>query len=156
MVTSVTLAEQPVGQYSTTSAAIGVKVDGAVVSYETGLLQVFSKAVVDGVQVRDIPVSTLSSFSMMSAALYKRLPSRIQICTFEYLIHDIVGVGGASAKFKNYIYCTLQIAAIDLSNALLIVTDVLGSYAAVYSLGDRSFLRYSVCVCSLCLELRVK
>ena len=59
--------------------------------------QLFSEAVIDGVLIRDALVDTGSAFSMLSSALYDRLPSRPSINSFENLAPDIVGVGGASA-----------------------------------------------------------
>ena len=112
----------------------------------TGTPQLFSKPVIDGVLIRDAHVDTGSIFSMVSSALYDRLPSRPSINSFKNSAPDIVGVDGASAEVRGYIDVPLQIAGIEvvhpllvnsnLSVLLLIGMNVLQLHAAKMSIGS--------------------
>ena len=46
-------------------------------------LVLFSEAVIDGVQIREALVDTVFAFSMVSSAVYNRLPSRPSIILFK-------------------------------------------------------------------------
>ena len=76
----------------------------------TRVSQLFSDAVIDRVLFQDTLVDTGSELSMMSFALYDRLPIRLAIKSFRNSAPDIVGVGGASAEAIKYIDVPLQIA----------------------------------------------
>ena len=126
--------------------------------------QLFSEAVIDEVIIRDALVDTGYAFSMVSSALYDRLPSRPSIISFKNLATDIVGVGGASAEVNGYIDVPLQIDRFEFAHLLLIVSnhffplligmDVLQSHAAKMSLGSASPLDLSPRVCDVYLEQR--
>ena len=76
---------------------------GAVPSAVTRVSQLFSDAVIDGVLIRDALVDTSSEFSMVSSALYDRLPTCPAINSFKNSAPDIVGVGGARAEVVEYV-----------------------------------------------------
>ena len=119
---------------------------------------------IDGVLIRDALVDTGSAISMVSSALYNRLPSRPSINSFKNSAPDIVGVGGASAEVKGYIDVPLQIAEIvvahpllfvsNLSFSLLIGINVLQPHAAKMSLVSAAPLKVRARVCDVCLEQR--
>ena len=69
----------------------------AVSTANTCAPQLISKAVIDGVLIRDALVDIGFAFSMVSSWLYDRLPSRPSINSFKNSALDIVGVGGSSA-----------------------------------------------------------
>ena len=48
----------------------------AVVSAGTGLSELLDEVIIDGVQVFDVIINTGSAFLMLTAAVYKLLPSR--------------------------------------------------------------------------------
>ena len=89
----------------------------------TGAPQLFSEAVIDGVLIRDALVDTGYAFSMVSSALYDRLPSRPSINSFKNSALNIVGVAGESAEVRGYIDVPLQIAGIEVAHPLLVVTN---------------------------------
>ena len=66
---------------------------GAVSPADTLVSQLISDAVIDGVLIRDALVDTGSAFSIVSSALYDRLPTRPAINSFENSATEIVGVG---------------------------------------------------------------
>ena len=140
------------------------KSSNAVLFAGTGAPQLFSEAVIDGVQIRDVLFDTGSAFSILSCALYDSLPWRPSINSFKNSAPDIIGVGGASAKVRGYIDVPLQIAGIEVAHALLVVSnlsfslligmDVLQSHAAKMSLGSAAPLELSARVCDVCFEQR--
>ena len=93
-------------------------------SANTGAPQLFQKAVIGKMLIRDALVDINSAISMVSSALYNRLPLRPSINSFKNLAPDIVGVGNASAKVRGYIDVTLQIAGIEIAHPLLVVSNV--------------------------------
>ena len=133
-------------------------------SANTGAPQLFLEAVIDGLLIRDALVDTGSAFSMVSFALYDRLPSRPSINSLKNSAPDIVGVGGASADVRGYIDVPLHIAGIEVAHTLLVVTnlsfsllikmDVLEPHTAEMSLGSAAPFKLSARVCDVCLEQR--
>ena len=61
-------------------------------------------------------VDTGSAFSMVSELLYSKLLTRPPIQSFMKPAPDFVGVGGASAEVKGYIYVPLQIAGVEVAH----------------------------------------
>ena len=91
---------------------------------DAGAPQLFSKAVIDGVQICNALVDTCSALSMVSSALYDRLPSRPSINSLKNSDPDIVGVGGVSAEVRGYIDVPLLIAEIEVADFLLVVSEL--------------------------------
>ena len=130
----------------------------------TGAAQLFSEAVIDGVLIRDALVDNGSAFSMVSSALYNRLPWRPSINSYKNSAPDIVGVGGASAEVRGYIDVPLLIAGIEVAHPLLVVSnlsfsllirmDVLQPHSTKMSLVCAVPLELSARVCDVCLEQR--
>ena len=120
---------------------------------------------IDSIRVSDALVDTGSSFSMMSAAFYEKLPSRPRIYSFENAAPDIVGVGGASAAVKGYIDVPLRVADVEIAHPLLVVEnlsfslligmDILDPHAANFSLGGTREVQFKARVCDVCLEPRI-
>ena len=141
------------------------KSSNAIASAGSGASQFFSHAEVDSIRVTDALVDTGSSFSMMSTALYEKLPSKPRIYTFENAAPDIVGVGGASAAVKGYIDVPLRIADTEVAHPLLVVDnlsfslligmDILDPHAANISLGGTREVQLEARVCDVCLEPRI-
>ena len=136
----------------------------AVSSAGTGAPQLFTKAVIDVVLIREALVDTGFAILMVSSALYDRLPSRPSINSFKNSAPDIVGIGGVSAEVRGYIDVPLQIAGIDFAHPLLVVTNflffrliglgVLQPLAAKMSLGSAATLGLSARVCDVRIERR--
>lgn len=61
---------------------------------------------------------------MLSSTLYDRFPSNCAIRQFRNPAHDIVGVCGASAKVKEYVYIYLLIAGVEITYSLLVVSEL--------------------------------
>lgn len=138
---------------------------GAVVSAREDVLQQFSKAIIDGLQVQNVLVD-VSLFSMLSTALYIRLVNRPHIQKYKNSSLDIVKVGNANAADQGNIDDTLQIArpkvnyllliVKDFSILLLIGTDVLCVHVAILTFGNENLLRFGVLKCRVYLKLRGK
>ena len=132
----------------------------------THVSQLFSDAVIDGVLIRDVLVDTGSAYSMVSFALYDRLPTRPAINSFENSAPDIVGVGSASADVRGSVVVPLLIAGFEVMHPLLVVSevpfamligmDVLRPHAASFSVCDSTSLQLSTSVCPVCLERRAE
>ena len=128
----------------------------------TGVSQLFSDAVIDGVLIRDALVETGSAYSMVISAHYDRLPTRPAINSFKNSAPDIVGIGGASAKVVGYVEVPLLIAGFEVAHPLLVVSelpfamligmDVLRPHAASFSVCDSTPLQLRNSVCPVCLE----
>ena len=82
----------------------------AVASAGKGAAQVFTAAEIGGVRIADALIDTGSAFSMLSAAMYSRLPSAAPIQPFTCAAPDVVGVGGASAEIRGYVDTPVEIA----------------------------------------------
>ena len=100
------------------------KSSNAVLSAGTVAPQLFSKAVIDKVQICDALVNTGSAFSMVSSGLYDLLPSRLSINSFKNSAPHIIGVGGASAEVRGYIDVPLQIARIEVAHSLMVGSNL--------------------------------
>ena len=70
----------------------------AVASAGKGPAQVFTAAVICGEHIADALIDTGSAFSMLSTAMYGRLPNAPAIQPFMRAGPDVVGVGGTSAE----------------------------------------------------------
>ena len=139
---------------------------GAVLSASTRVSQLFSDAVIDGMLIRDALVDTGSAYSMVSSALYDRLPTRPAINSLENSFPDIVGVGGAIAEVRGYVVVPPLIAGFEVAHPLLVVSEVpfamlfgmdfLRPHAASFSVCDSTSLQLRNSVCSVCLERRAE
>ena len=140
---------------------------GAVSSAGTRVAQLISEELIDGeVLICDALVDTGSAYSMVSSALYDRLPTLPAIYSFENSAPDIVGVGGANAEVRGYVVVPLLIAGFDVAHPLLVVSelpfamlicmDVLRPHAASFSVCDSTSLQLHISVCAVCLERRAE
>ena len=156
---------QSLPQNRSQSSYSNPKSSNAVASAGSGASQFFSHAEIDSIRVSDALVDTGSSFSMMSASLYERLPSKPRVYSFAKAAPDIVGVGGASAAVKGYIDVPLRVADAEIAHPLLVVEnlsfslligmDILDPHAAKISLGGTREVQFGARVCDVCLEPRV-
>ena len=119
---------------------------------------------IDGVLIRDALVDTGSAYSMVSSALYDRLPTRPAINSFENSAPDIIVVAGASAQVRGYVVVLLLIAGFEVAHPLLVVSelpfakligmDVFRPHAASFSVCGSTSLPLGTSVCPVCLERR--
>ena len=138
------------------------KSTGAVSSAGTRVSQLFSDAVINGVLICDALLDTGSAYSMVSFALYDRLPTCPAINTLENSALDIVGVGGASAEVIGFVEVPLLIAGFEVVDPMLVVSelpfamligmDVLRPHAASFSVCYSTSLQLCNSVCPVCLE----
>ena len=69
----------------------------AVASAGMGAAQVFTVAGIGGVRIANALFDTGSAFSMLSTAMYSRIPNAPVIQAFTGSAPNIIGVGGATA-----------------------------------------------------------
>ena len=115
--------------------------------------------------VRDAQVDTGSAFLTLSAFLCKKLLSKPQVLSFGNVAPDIVRVSGVSAKVKGYVVVTLELAGIEVSHTLLVVSNlpypvlvgtyILQSHQTIVMFCDGLSLELRTSVCSVCLKSRV-
>ena len=153
-----TRAAQSVSHASSSSSA------NAVASAGKGAAQIFTAAVIGGVRIPDALIDTCSAFSMLSSAMYSRLPSAPHIQPFTCAAPDVVGVGGASAEIRGYVDTPVEIDGTAVHHPMLMVeglafplligTDVLRPHYAMFTLDETVPLRLRVPVCDVCREQR--
>ena len=113
----------------------------AVASAGKGAAQVVTVAVIGGVRIADALVDTGSAFSMLSSAMYSRLPSAPAIQPFSGAAPDVIGVGGASSEIRGYVDALVELAGTAVYHPLLVVeglafplligTDILRPHGAM-------------------------
>ena len=153
-----TRAAQQTANANSSSSAI------AVASAGNGAAQVFATEVVGGVRIADALIDTGSAFSMLSHAMYSRLPNLLAVQPFMRAASDVVGVGGASAEIRGYVDAPVELAGTTVHHPLLVVeglafplfigTDVLRPHGALLTLDESVPLRLRVPVCDICREQR--
>ena len=93
----------------------------AVASAGRGATQVFTVAVIGGVRIADALVDTGSAFSMLSTAMYGRIPNAPEIQHFNGSAPDIIGVGGAIAEISGDVDAPIEIDGTAVCHPLLVV-----------------------------------
>ena len=73
----------------------------AVASAVKGAGQVFTAAVINGIRIADALIDTGLAFSMLSTAMYGRLPNAPAIQPFTRAAPDVFGVGGARPRSED-------------------------------------------------------
>ena len=136
----------------------------AVASAGRGASHVFTAAVIGGVRIADALVDTGSAFSMLSTAMYSRLPSAPAIQPFSGAAPDVIGVGAASAEILGYVDAPVELAGTAVYHPLLVVeglafslligTDILRPHGAMLTLDESAPLRLRTRVCDVCREQR--
>ena len=137
---------------------------GAVLSTCRSACQLFSKAVIVGVRAADALVDTGSALSMLSNALYAQLLDAPAIQPFSPAAPEVVGVGGASAKIREYVDMPVEVAGVAVRHPLLVVEDlafpviirpdILRAQGAVLTLDESAPVQLRVRVCAGCREQR--
>ena len=79
---------------------------------------------IDKVLIRNALVDLRSAYSMVSFALYARLPTRPAINSFKKSAPDIVEVSGASVEVVVYVEVPLHIAGFEVAHQLLVVLEL--------------------------------
>ena len=136
----------------------------AVASAGRGAAQVFTVAVIGGVRIADALVDTGSAFSMLSTAMYGRIPNAPTIQPFTGSAPDIIGVGGATTEIRGYVDAPIEIDGTAVSHSLLVVeglafplllgTDILRPHGAMLTLDESAPLRLRTRVCDICRAQR--
>ena len=106
----------------------------------------FATAVVGSVRIADALIDIGSAFSMLSNAMYSRLPNPPAVQPFMHAAPDVVGVGGASAEIRGYVDPPVELAGTTVHHPLLVVeglafpllngTDVLRPHGALLTLDE--------------------
>ena len=119
---------------------------------------------INGVRVADAVVDTNSALSMLSDAMYTRLPNAPAIQPFLCAVPEVVGVGGARAVIRGYVNAPVKVASIVVRHPLLLVeglafpliigTDILRAHRAVLTLDESAPVRLRVRVCAVCAKQR--
>ena len=138
----------------------------AVASAGRGASQVFTVAVIGGVRIADALVGTGSAFSMLSTAMYGRIPNAPTIHPFTGSVPDIIGVAGATADTRGYVDAPIEIDGMAVRHSLLVVeglafplllgTDILWPHGAILTLDESAPLRLRTRVCDICREQRTE
>ena len=125
-------------------------------------MQLVAEAVINGLRVADALVDTGSALSMLSAAMYARLPDAPAIQPFSRAAFEVVGVKGASAEIRGYVDVPVKVAGVAVRHPLLVVenlafpliigTDILRAHRAVLTLDESAPVRLRVRVCAVCCE----
>ena len=136
----------------------------AVASAGRGAAQVFTVAVIGKVRIADLLVDTGSAFSMLSTAMYGRIPNAPAIQFFTASAPDIIDVGAATAEIRGYVDALIEIdgtavrhpllVAEGLAFFLLLGTDILWLHGAMLTLDESVPLRLRTRMCDICLEQR--
>ena len=115
-------------------------------------------------RVADTLVDTGSAMSMLSAAMYARLPDSPAIHPFLRAAPEVVGVGDASAVIRGYVTVPVKFAGVAVRHPLLVVeglafpliigTDILRANRLVLTLDESEPGRLRVRVCAVCGEQR--
>ena len=137
---------------------------GAVASSCKSVGQLVAKAVINGMSVADALVDTGSALSMLSAAIYARLPDAPAIQPLLRAAPEVVDVGGARAVIRGYIDVPVEVAGVAVRHSLLVIeglafpfiigTDILRAHRAVLMLDESAPVRLRVRVCAVCGEQR--
>ena len=119
---------------------------------------------IGGVRIANALVDTGSAFSMLSTAMYSRLPSAPVIQPFSGAAPDVIGVGGATAEKRGYADAPVELAGTAVYHTLLVVegltfsllisTDILWPHGAMLTLDESAPLRQRTRVCDVCREQR--
>ena len=136
----------------------------AVASAGKGATQVFTDAVIDGVHIVDALVDSGSALSMLSTAMYGRLPSTPAIQHFTRSAPDVIGVGRASAEIREYVDVPVLLDGIAVRHPLLVVeglafslligTDIIKPHDVMLLPNKPIPLRLRTPVCDVCQEQR--
>lgn len=110
-------------------------------------------------------VNTNSALSMLSTAMYGRLPNVRAIQPFTEAATVVIGVGGASGELRTYIDAPVKLDNIVVHHLLLVVDklafalfigmDILSPHGVMFRFGDIS-LRLSRRLCDVCLDQKQK
>ena len=119
---------------------------------------------IGGVRIADALIDTGSAFSMLSTAMYGRLPKAPVIQPFTRAAPDVVGVGGASAEICGYIDTPVEIAGVAVYHPLLVVkglafsiligTDIIRPNGAMFALDESTPVRLRTRECDVLREQR--
>ena len=115
-------------------------------------------------RIADALVDTGSAFSMLSTAMYGRIPDAPAIQPFTGSALDIIGVGSATAEICRYVDAPIKIDDTAVRHPLLVVeglafplllgTDILRPRGAMLTLDESVPLRLRTRVCGICREQR--
>ena len=135
---------------------------GAVASLCMSAGQLVAEAVINGVRVVDALVDTGSTLSMLSDAIYTRLPDAPAIQPFLRAVPEVVGVIDAHAVIRGYVDVPVEVEGVAVRHPLLVVeglafpliigTDILRAQRAVLTLDESIPVQLRVRVCAVCVE----
>ena len=138
----------------------------AVASAGKGAAQVLAFSAYAGVRILDALIDTVFAFSMLSSAIYSRLPHAPAIQPFTRAAPDVIGVGGPSAQIRGYVDAPVEIVEVEVHHPLLVVevlafflligTDILREQGAVLTLDESAPVRLRIRECAVCRKQRTK
>ena len=76
---------------------------------------------IGGVRLADALIDTGSAFSMLSSAIYSRLPNAPAIQPFMRAARDVVCVRGANAEIRGYVDAPVELDGTAVHHPLLVV-----------------------------------
>ena len=119
---------------------------------------------IGGVHIADALIDTGSAFSMLSTAMYGRLPNALATQPFTRAAPDVVGVGGASAEIFGNIDKPVEIAGVAVHHQLLVFkglaffllidTDILRPHGSMFALDELTPVRLRTRERDVCREER--
>ena len=114
--------------------------------------------------VADALVDTGLALSMLSAAMYTRLPDAPAIQPFLRAVPEVVGVGGERAVIRGYVDVPVEVAGVAVRHPLLMLEglgfpliigrDILRAHRAVLTLDESAPVRLQIHECAVCREQR--
>ena len=130
-----------------------------VASANRGAAQVFTVAVIGGERIADALVDKGSAFSMLSTAMYGRIPNAPAIQPFTSSAPDIIAVDGKTAEVRGNVDAPIKIDGTAVRHPLLVVevlafplllgTDILRPHSAMLTLDESAPLRLRTCLCDI-------
>ena len=130
--------------------------------FARALEHLLQKNVINGVPVADALVDTGSAFSMLSAAMYTRLPDAPAIQPFLRAAPEVVNVGSACAVIRGYVDVQVEVAGVAVRHLLLVVeglafpliigTEILRAHLTVLTIDESAPVRLQMRECAVCRE----
>ena len=93
---------------------------GKVAFFCKSAWQLLAKAVINEEFFADVLVDTGSALSMLSTAIYARLPDAPVIQPLACTASEVVGVGSASAQIRGYVDMPVEVAGVAVRHSLMV------------------------------------
>ena len=137
----------------------------AVESAVSDAPQVLAAVKINGVQIDGALIDSGMSFSLIASLTLAALPERPLVKQFMHRPPNIVGVGGLSARVRNYVQVSVVILYVEVRHPLIVVdelaylvviwADVLMHHRANFELGAPDVVQQKLDQCSVCVVERL-